>query len=123
MRAGSDMNQIIFMLGIEGIGAGKVVKGRVHLFKIPRIFHLEHMPSYFRFRRHKLQISDHRIGDTLMFSAVQKFHTVDAQILLLSESHRGPPAFPAPGRYPPVKSGAQHTDDNSGVRHNSSLFI
>ena len=47
------------------------------------------MPSYFRFRRHKLQISDHRIGDTLMFSAVQKFHTVDAQILLLSESTVG----------------------------------
>ncbi len=70
MSAGGDMRQIILMFGVKGVSTGEIVKGRVHLFKIPGITHLEHVAHHFRFRRHNAQIADHRVGYARMFPAV-----------------------------------------------------
>ncbi len=89
------MNQILFIFGIEGIIAGKIEKGAVHLFKIPGIVKADLMRHHLSLGRNVRDIFSQLFHHAAIQRLVQYLKPIHRQIGMLAQRHTGPPFAPA----------------------------
>ncbi len=94
MRAGGDVDEIVLLLGIEGIGAGEIPQLRINLAEIPGVAHADQMPPDLGCRRNLLYVGDDLRRQPLRMHIVDEFQPVDEQPLLLAQRHCRPPSLP-----------------------------
>lgn len=61
MRAGRNVNEIVFSLRVERIGAGKLEQSFVYTLEVPRIVKFSFMQANLRLGRHGSNIASHSI--------------------------------------------------------------
>jgi hypothetical protein len=85
MRASRNVNEIVFGLRVERIGAGKLEQSFVHTLEVPRIVKLGLMQANLRLGRHGSNIASHSICQLRVTVPVKNLKTANYEIWLTAE--------------------------------------
>jgi hypothetical protein len=119
MRSRRDVDEIILLLRVEGIGVGEVAHGAIDLLKVPRVGQVQNSPFDFGLWRDLRDVASDALRERGCVIVVNELQPVDQKILVLTERHGRAPSLPVivlAG----VHRRAEKADDHSRPRH---LFI
>lgn len=95
VTAGGDVDQIVFVLGVEGVLAGPVVHRPENLFKVPRVTELDFVEADLRLGRHGREVLHHHVHQLAIPRLIQQLEAMDQQVRLLAYRYGGSPALPS----------------------------
>ena len=91
VRAGGDVNEILFRLGVERVGPGEIVQRRVDLLEVPGVFHRDQVGAHLGLGRDRGDVGGHQLGQLFFLRPVEQFEAVDQQVLVLADRDARPP--------------------------------
>lgn len=96
---GGDVDQVVLMVGVEGVGGGKVVQRAVDLFEIPGVVQWHGVQAHLGSRRDLLDVGAYPLGeaDVTGVDVVDQLQAIDLQVVLLAQADAGAPVIPAVG--------------------------
>jgi hypothetical protein len=97
VRAGGDVHQQLVVLCAVGERTRRIVQGGVHLLEVPGVVDLERHHHDLGLGRQTPDVFDRDLGLGPEFLWNQQLQPIDAQVRLLEQRDRGPPALPSSG--------------------------
>ncbi|MNH01427.1 hypothetical protein D3C79_606470 [compost metagenome] len=118
--AGGDVDQVVLVLGIERVGAGKIVQGTIDLLEVPGIAQDHGLQAHLGVWRDALDVVTYALGQAQIAGAgaVDQLQAIDRGLRLLAQADGRAPALPARGAFAvAIKGGAEKTDGDATLAH------
>ena len=112
VRPGGDVQQVLFVVGVERISAGEGEELFVDLLEVPRVFEFNLVEVDFGFGRERADVFADELGEFCFAAAVEQFEAVNEQVGLAADGDGGAPVFPTAGSAAEVELGSEESDDD-----------
>ena len=113
MGSCGDVDQVLVVFGVKGIGADEIVKRRIDLLQVPGVLENHWMEIDLCFRGNCGNILHDLLGERLVPGFDQKVKLIDEEVFVLANCNRRPPSVPSLVRGGPIQLCTQKTQENS----------
>lgn len=110
--AGGDVDEVVFGIGVEGVGAGEVEEGGVDFLEVPGVGEFDAVGADVGGGGDLADVGGDGLDERGVFLLVEEFEAVDGEVGVLAEGDGGSPALPAVGSGAGVDDGAEEADDD-----------